>query len=134
TSKVAAGLLLLMLGVLGSTLLLYLASWYRGYLLDPKSLFTAAAITWMGAVLVYLAVLIFSVLFSSPVKAGAAAALFILALSLPAYFEATESYSLLYYMKAVPYWQEGQTPLVPLGFFLVAGGLLYETGVILYDR
>jgi ABC-type transport system involved in multi-copper enzyme maturation permease subunit len=134
TTKAAAGLFLLALCVLGSTLLFVLVSAWKGFALDYGAFILSAVITYAGAVLIYLGTAFFSGLFSEPVKAGVAAALFWLAASVPGYFPNAAPFSLFYQMKAVSYWVYGQNPIVPLGLSLVIAGLLYEAGVWLWSR
>ncbi|MEW5785263.1 MAG: ABC transporter permease subunit [Bacillota bacterium] len=134
TTKMAAGLLLLACTVIGSTLLLMLVSLWKGYPLDGGAFLTANLIAYAGLSVIYLGTALFSALIAEPVKAGVAAALFWLLVSVPGYFPGSAQYSIFYQIKAIPYWFFGQNPIVPLGFFLVLAGAFYETGVWLWSR
>lgn len=134
TTKTAAGLLLLALCLLGSTLLFMLVSAWKGFTLDYAGFLIACVITYAGAANIYLATALLSVLISEPVRAAVAAALFLLAVSVPGYFRTAAVFSIFYQMKAVPYWIFGQNPIIPLGLSLVLAGLLYEAGVWLWSR
>jgi|LFRM01.1.fsa_nt_gb ABC-2 type transport system permease protein len=134
TTKVVAGILLLAVSVLGSTLLLALVAALKGFDLDYGAFFVANLIAFAGLAVVYLGTVIFSVLIAEAVKAGVAAAFFWLLLSIPGYFAPTAELSIFYQIKAIPYWLNGQSAIVPLGFFLVLAGALYEIGVWLWNR
>ena len=134
TTKAAAGLAMLALCVFIPTLVLVLVSSIKGFFLDHGTFLTAALITFAGAAVIYLGTAVLSVLIPVPFRAGAAAALFWLVASVPGCFDATAVFSIYYHMSGVPYWLLGGNPIVPLGFFLVLGGLFYELGVWLWSR
>ncbi len=132
TTKAAAGVFLLALVVFLPTLLLIFISGVKGYALDIGTIVLAVSITFTGACVIYLVTIIFSLLVPQPVKALVAAAVFWLAASIPGYFVGTAQYSIFYQMKGISYWLYTGDPVVPLGFFLVLNGLIYELGVWLW--
>jgi ABC-type transport system involved in multi-copper enzyme maturation permease subunit len=134
TTKAAAGLTLLAVCVFGSTLALALTSSLKGYLMDFGLFMMAVLITFAGAAVVYLSTAALSVVLSSPGKTILGAGLIWTLLSAPGFIvPAAEPFSMIYQMKAVPYWIYGQNPIVPLGLFLVLIGIVYELGVWLWS-
>ncbi|MDO9534659.1 MAG: hypothetical protein Q7J85_04845 [Bacillota bacterium] len=133
-TKLSAGIFLLGCCLFGSSILLILISMMKGFTFNIWAFLVSTVITFAGAIVIYTGTAVFSVLIHEPVKAGVVAALFWGALSIFGFFKAAAPFSFFYQMKAVPYWLYGQSPLVPLGIFLVIYVILFRTGVFFWSQ
>lgn len=134
TTKIVAGITMLAVIVFGPTLILMAVSAMKDVAFDKGVFLISTVITFAGALVIYFGTTVFSVLISEPVRAGVAAALFWLLASIPGYFKSTAAYSIFFQMKAIRYWLFGESPFVPLLFFLVISLIFFETGVFLWSR
>ena len=99
-TKIAAGLTLLGICIMGSTLLLFLFTSLAGLFLPAFSFLAGALLAFCGLAVTYQVTVIFSLITNDPIKAGAGSALLYFLLSIPGWFEGTEKFSLLFQMQS----------------------------------
>lgn len=133
-SKALAGLTLLAICIFGSTVILLLISFAAGFALPALLFLASALIAFLGATIVYLFTLIFSMFTSDAVKAGISSLLLCMILAIPGWFPASREYSLFYHLQSWDLYYHNQFPLLFFLTMLLLAAALYRGGLILWQR